>query len=569
MSEESSPPTSATSASAKPGSPAPAWNLARNPIFRRYCKSQLRPVSTTIWAITVLVFVTFGFLAVYVGSTNLGQQESFRAARWAMMPILGMQGLLLMLIGTGATTLAYVREAEERIVDYQRLTPMTPMSKVLGYLFGPPVRSYVMFLITVPFALFCIVVGKIPLQAVFEIYVTFFISAILYHLTGLVAGTVLKRRLLAGILSMGLVFCINFVLPAILARYGYAFFFYTTVWPILFLRGSELALETNQAPELQSRYESLQNVDFFQFEIPTFAFGLAVQGFLIFTFILILYRRWKGENLHLLSKNFTLLLFSGILVLFLGTSLPLMDSGQIFPSMNTQFGQRYMGPTGMQASFSEGLGITAACGIITFIIACMLIQIITPTSDGFLKGLRRAFKEGRSSSQMASDSATALWHTLAIGVLGGLAWFWFTHSLFSTDFYPDVNVPGFAPVVMVAAFVFASVSFGTTLQLFGKGILWLAMLFAWIVPMLTAGILFLAEQPVIGIYLSSLSAFGAFFNSLTSLLAEPDYRNYAHLQSAFWIWMSSHAFIAFMLIAFSGKRNVRLRDLVEEERKSL
>ncbi len=544
---------------------ATAWNLAQNPIFRRYCKSQLRPVSTTIWAITVLVFATFSFLAIYVGSTNLGRQEEFQAARWAMMAVLGIQGLLLMLIGTGATTLAYVREADEKMVDYQRLTPMTPIAKVLGYLFGPPIRSYLLFLITVPFAIFCIVVGKISFEPVFQVYVTFFVSAILYHLTGLLAGTILKRRLLAGILSMGLVFCINFVLPAILARSGYTFLFYTTVWPVLFLHGSGLSLETGGSKELLARHESFQAVDFFQFEIPTFVFGLCVQGFLIFTFALILYRRWKGESLHLLSKSFTLFVFCGILILFLGTSLPLMDSGRIFPSMSTQFGQRYMGPTGMQATFAEALGITAACGIITLIIACMLIQIITPTRDGFIRGLRRAHKAGRQRARFGSDSSTGLWHAVFIGLLGGLAWFWFTDVLFSTDFYPNLSLPNYAVAVMCAIFIFATVCFGTTLELFGKGVLWLAMLLVWIVPLLAAGILFLAEKSIGGIYLTSLSAYGAYFNSLTTLLAEADYKNYDHMKHAFWIWVFSHALLVVVLITISRMRQSRLRLLVEAE----
>lgn len=545
-----------------------ASNPFENPIFRRYTRSQLRPVSTSIWAVTVLVFVTFTFLAIYVGSRNLGQQDNIQAARWAFRAILLIQGFLLMLLGTGATTLAYVREADEKMVEYQRLTPMSPMAKLLGYLFGPPIRAYLLFLITVPFAIFCIVVGKIPLIAIFEIYVTFFVSVILYHLTGLLAGTLLKRRLLAGVLSMGLVFGINFVLPGILARSGYTFFFYTTVWPVVILHGSGLALENDQSPELLARYENFQSVDFFQFEIPTFVFGLAVQGFLIFTFALILYRRWKGETLHLLSKNFTLIVFSGILVLFLGTSLPLMDSGQIFPSMNTQFGQRYMRPSGLQATPSEALGITAACGIITFIIACILIQIITPTRDGFLRGLRRAYKKGQRSPRFGADAQTGLWHTLWIGLLGGLAWYWFTHSLFQTDFFPDRSLPGYASLVMCTICILAAVCFGTTLQLFGKGVLWLAMLFAWIVPLLAAGILFLAEQPVGGIYLASLSAFGAFFNFPTTMLGGPDYANYSHVRSAFGIWICSHALLATFLLVLSHKRNLLLHELVEKERTS-
>ena len=42
-------------------------------------------------------------------------------------------------------------ERDEGVIDYQRLIPMSPLSKVLGYLFGLPVREYVMFLATLPF----------------------------------------------------------------------------------------------------------------------------------------------------------------------------------------------------------------------------------------------------------------------------------------------------------------------------------------------------------------------------------------------------------------------------------
>ena len=42
-------------------------------------------------------------------------------------------------------------ERDEGVIDYQRLIPMSPLAKVLGYLFGLPVREYVMFLATLPF----------------------------------------------------------------------------------------------------------------------------------------------------------------------------------------------------------------------------------------------------------------------------------------------------------------------------------------------------------------------------------------------------------------------------------
>ncbi|NNE93451.1 MAG: hypothetical protein HKN23_17535 [Verrucomicrobiales bacterium] len=541
-----------------------SWNLWRNPIFRRYCKSQLRPVSTAIWAITVLVFTTFCFLMVYIGTTQFGDSEPREAARLAMIPVLVIQGLILMLIGTGATTIGYVREADEGITEYQRLTPMKPLAKVLGFLFGLPIRSYLLVGLTMPFTIFCVVKGEIPMRSVLEVYTMFFVSGILYHLTGLLAGTVLKRRLMAGVLSMGLVFCINFVLPAILRRSGYQFLFYTTVWPVLQLHGSGLMLDSvNPVPtELKNFNADSISVQFFNWNIPTFFFGLIVQGFLIFTFGLIIYRKWKSERSHLLSKNFTVLAYSGILILFLGTSLPLMETGRIFPSMSTQFGQNYMRPLGMQGSFPEGWGLAGFCGLVTLIIANILIQIVTPNRDGLIKGLRRAHKENLSGPGFGADEATALWHTIVIAVLGAVAWFWFTDSLFDSKWYDDHSLPGHAFFLMLPVFLFATVCFVCTLQMSGKGALWMAMLFAWIVPLLAAGVLFAAKQYVPGIYLTSPSAFAAFFSSLAILLDGPDFENLKHLKATFWIWLALHAFLSLLLVAMLQSRQSQLKHLI-------
>ena len=101
-------------------------------------------------------------------------------------------------MGTGSVAGGISREAADGMVDYQRLTPMTPLSKIVGYLFGLPIREYVLFATTLPFTIYCIFVGNIPLGVVAEVYGMLFTSAILYHLTGCVAGTVVKRRHFAG-----------------------------------------------------------------------------------------------------------------------------------------------------------------------------------------------------------------------------------------------------------------------------------------------------------------------------------------------------------------------------------
>ena len=46
-------------------------------------------------------------------------------------------------------------EEDEGVMDYQRLVPMSPISKVIGYLLGLPVREWILFLVTLPFSFWC------------------------------------------------------------------------------------------------------------------------------------------------------------------------------------------------------------------------------------------------------------------------------------------------------------------------------------------------------------------------------------------------------------------------------
>ena len=90
-------------------------------------------------------------------------------AREAFTVLLVLQGFFLMFLGTGRVASVTAEEKEAGLLDYQRMTPMNPFSKILGYLFGLPAREYFMFLITLPFLLHCMVVGKIPLLNLFQL----------------------------------------------------------------------------------------------------------------------------------------------------------------------------------------------------------------------------------------------------------------------------------------------------------------------------------------------------------------------------------------------------------------
>ena len=62
--------------------------------------------------------------------------------------------IILMGLGTGQVASGLARERLEQLVDYQRMTPMTPTAKILGYLFGLPIREYFLFALTLPFLAF-------------------------------------------------------------------------------------------------------------------------------------------------------------------------------------------------------------------------------------------------------------------------------------------------------------------------------------------------------------------------------------------------------------------------------
>ena len=153
------------------------------------------------------------------------------AERTPLIPLFILQGVILFLLGTGQVAGAMTAEGDEGVLDYQRLAPMTPLAKVLGYLFGLPIREYLLCLATFPFTLWCLWKGGVPFYVAAELYATFFCSAILYHLTGLIAGTVLKNRRWAFLVSMGIVFLLYTLIPQ-LAKFGLVYFRYLTVRPV-------------------------------------------------------------------------------------------------------------------------------------------------------------------------------------------------------------------------------------------------------------------------------------------------------------------------------------------------
>ena len=230
--------------------------------------------------------------------------------------------------GTFSVAVGVTREAIEGTLEYQRLTPMSPLAKIIGYVLGLPIRETVLCLMTLPFTICTILVGEIPLDLVGALYLVMATSSLMYHMTGFLAGIVVKNRFMSGLLSQLLMIVLYLLLPQ-LSRLGYVIFLYLTVRPV-FIESVEALFDRQE----QGQLPVADTEPFFNMEIPLVLFTLLMQGFLFSVFLLVVYRRMRNQEEHLLGKFSAIPVFGGFVTILLGTILPGIPNESIYPSMS-------------------------------------------------------------------------------------------------------------------------------------------------------------------------------------------------------------------------------------------
>ena len=194
----------------------------RNPIALAHGRPQLRWKGTAAWAIVTVSVVAFIFLIAYLTLAEREVMAPVLAAKAALVPLIVVQGVLLMGMGTAAVAGGIAKDREAGTLDYHRMTPMPAFEKILGYLFGLPARQYFLFSLTLPFLGYAVWRGEIAPGKVLHFYVVFFSSVWMYHLFGLMVGMVAKRPRNSTLASSGLVAMLYLVMPG-LARVGLSF----------------------------------------------------------------------------------------------------------------------------------------------------------------------------------------------------------------------------------------------------------------------------------------------------------------------------------------------------------
>ena len=398
-----------------------------NPLILRGLRERLRPKHLVAAGLFSLIICSTIYLTAYFngsqgewrlveGTDEWQQSESspVDGAHKAFTWLLGLQGFFLMFLGTGRVASITAEEKESGLLDYQRMTPMNPFSKITGYLFGVPVREYYMFARTLPFLLHSIVTGELSLENVLHLYFVFFSSVALYHLTAHVIGLVVPKPRAASWVSRIVVLGLYFFLP-IFGQAGISFLSFLTILPTYF--GKVLpeltALESTSYRSWENELVDFwQNVPFFTTKISPSLFTLIMQGLILTALLVTAHRKWRNDALPAFSKPSGLIVFVVFQFLLLGSLWPFFAEGKASGLLGENFSLE---------NTREGLFILLFVQSVYFGLSLLgiltLVNTCCPDRHLHLKGKQRAQRLGLPGIPRLADESRGTWFVLVLGAM--------------------------------------------------------------------------------------------------------------------------------------------------------
>lgn len=472
-------------------SAAQLLNLRDNPVFHRFRRSQLRTRKAIFWYLATLIITTFVVSITYLSQTNFAQIPGEFAARTLWMPLLVIQGLIVLLKGTGRTASGLVQDKLDQTLDYQRLTPVTPLRNVVGYLFGLPILEYTMFALTLPHLAFVVVKGNIPLGTVFSVYLVFFVCAIFYHMTAVAVGMVMKRWIWGYLLSIFSVAFLNLILPTLASQLGLRFLQYLSIFPVI---GQEVAPLMNMQqfvppPPQTSATPFNENdmaflsfgdpVPFFEWTLSPFWFTLLLQSALIVTLATMAVRRWQKETKHSLSKPYALGILGVFIVLATG-NLWTVITRESLPFM--LFGSRDID----QLSDVLAIGLPMVYTMAVWLLCIFLYANVVPTHHDYVRGVRRANKLDRAAARPWDDDSANLPFMMLFVAFALVGYFVLYGTMSDAGYMSFLEGTGFPQWRLPLVFGLVLVYSFMLLQVLQQRGTVLTVLLVWLLPILVA-----------------------------------------------------------------------------------
>ena len=420
------------------------------------------------------------------------ESSPVNGARNAFTFLLALQGFYLMFLGTGRVASITAEERESGLLDYQRMTPMNPLSKIAGYIFGIPAREYYMFFFTLPFLGHAILVGKLPLANIIQLYSVFFCSVILYHLTAHAVGLVVPKPRAASWVSRIVVLGLYVVLPG-LGQAGISFLSFLTILPTYF--GKILPILQRDGIEKSSRsvYETKitdfwQDVPFFNLTISPTTFTFLMQGLLILTLLVTGYRKWKNQSLPALSKASAFVIFFIFQFLLLGCLWTFFDKGEASGLIGQEFSANSF--KGREDNMIGGLILVISIFFsLSLLFILCLVNICCPNRHLYLKGIQRVAKFNLPRIPRTADESSGLGFALILGLITLFTYSALINLTLNSDFW--VLGSSFLSLCIIpAAILFLTICYlqASREQWFNLGF-WGFIGLLWITPLLASLVL--------------------------------------------------------------------------------
>ena len=415
-----------------------------NPVFVKHVRSRLRRSQVVPSAAVVVVLC---LCALYGGHVT-GTLES--GGIFGL--IVGLQGVLLAIIGATQVASAVGGARESGILDFHRVSPSSPASVALGFFFGAPIREYLLFALTLPFALICVAFGAPTFLGFLQVMAALLLSAWLVHAVSLFFALASKKPKSASKAVVGLMIFL-FVFGGQVGVIG--------VWRV------------------SSLLDASPRVPIFGVPLPWLVSVVLDEGVVLAFLMIASCRKMRSDRAHALSKPEAIACLGSIGVMVLGGVWSLAGA----PFLTLPY-----------------LYALAA-------LACVMAVTMTPTLGEFAKWARRAIRSGAAAPRLApwDDLALNRVGLVALGaillVLATIAWQAVELRVVDDPILPQFRLP-VAPDYSrsIAVAVLSVVGFGLVCQAAhlryprrATSLIGLFVFFAWGIPLILGVILSVAN----------------------------------------------------------------------------
>ena len=405
-----------------------------NPIFVKHARSRLRTQSL----MTAIVVVQALCLCIVWAGYQLGSLASGRT--FSLLYLL--QIVILIVMGGAQVGTALGNSRASGILDFHRVSPLSASALSLGFFFGAPIREYVLFATTLPYAVLCVAFDQPYPHEFIQWMILLIVTAWVFHGLALLHGLVSKPRTS----SRGVVGLVVFIF-VVLSNF------------IFSIRRIGVGVD------LWARWS------FYGKDLPWLAVVVMHEAVLLFFIYLGSTRRMASERSHLLSKPQAAAAMAALALLLMGDAWK-HEANPVF--MLTVL-------------------------YVPVVTAVVLIMMVTPSKAEFIKGLWRAHKQGRSRLSSWDDlSLNRVFLAIACAVV-------LITTTFAWDVVSPLTIPiygsdlrgypmGIATGVLVVGY------FGLAMQYFNlrfenRGTMYfgLFLFLAWLLPLVGGTIVSMAS----------------------------------------------------------------------------